>query len=158
MSSISDIVARPAIPIELIIALGAVAAALILFSLSRGLAGAWLRLGAVLALMLALLNPAAVNETRDGLTDVGVIVVDESPSQTLEDRMATATQTAAALETAARQLDAETPGRAPLDLRVVRVAGDGAEGTRLLTALGEALADVAPERVAGAVMITDGAG
>ncbi|MEM9957972.1 MAG: hypothetical protein AAF811_10480 [Pseudomonadota bacterium] len=157
MSSISDIVARPAIPIELIIALGAVAAALILFSLSRGLAGAWLRLGVVLALMLALLNPAAVNETRDGLTDVGVIVVDESPSQTLEDRMATATQTAAALETAARQLDAETPGRAPLDLRVVRVAGDGAEGTRLLTALGEALADVAPERVAGAVMITDGA-
>ena len=157
MNAISDIIARPSLPIELIIAIGVAAAALCLFGLSRGLKGAWLRLGAALALLIALLNPAAVEETRDGLTDVAAIVLDESPSQTLEDRLETARETAAQLEAAARRLAADNPGRAPLDLRLVRVAGDGATGTRLMTALGEALSDVAPERVAGAVLITDGA-
>ena len=50
-------------------------------------------------------------------------------------------------------------GRIPgLDLPVVEAGqADGeTEGTRLFTALGSALADVPADRIAGAIMITDG--
>src|SRR5579863_10018799 len=127
----------------------AVVLALLLFvSRSRGVL---MRIGALALLVLALANPSLTREDRDPLTSVAVVVVDKSPSQSFGDRTA---QTEAARAAVTQRL-----GRIPgVETRVVEAGqADGeTDGTRLFAALGSTLADVPPDRVAGAIMITDG--
>lgn len=110
-------------------------------------------------LLLALANPALVTELRRALPDIAIVVVDESESQTIEDR---ADVTAAAEADILAQIEAlrDPGGDAPLDVRVARVGNAGGpvadEGTNLIGALSEAAADVPADRLAGAILITDG--
>ena len=78
-------------------------------------------------------------------------MVDKSPSQNFGDR---ARQTEEARAAIVGRLS-RIPG---LDVRVVEAGqSDGeTDGTRLFTALGSTLADVPADRIAGAIMITDG--
>ncbi len=131
----------------------AVAAALLLslllfVSRSRGAA---IRALALALIVLALANPSLTHEDRDPLSSVAVVVVDKSPSQNFGDRAQQTEQARAAILERLRRI----PG---LDVRVVEAGqSDGeTDGTRLFTALGSSLADVPPDRVAGAIMITDG--
>ena len=106
---------------------------------------------ALALLVLALANPSFTREDREPLSSVVAVVVDKSPSQNFGDRVK---QTEAA-----RALLAERLGRIPgLEVRIVEAGeADGeTDGTRLFAALGAALADVPPDRVGGAIMITDG--
>jgi len=125
-----------------------VIAALLIVSRSRG----WImRVAAMALFLLALANPSFTREDREPLTSVAAVVVDKSPSQDFGDRTR---QTEAA-----RAQVLERLGRIPgLDVRVVEAGqSDGeTDGTKLFTALNSALADVPPDRVAGAIMITDG--
>ncbi len=113
--------------------------------------GAVVRSLALALIVLALANPSLTREDRDPLSSVAVVVVDKSPSQNFGDR---AQQTEAARAAIVGRLS-RIPG---LDVRVVEAGqSDGeTDGTRLFTALGSALADVPPDRIAGAIMITDG--
>src|ERR1700683_2122852 len=131
----------------------AVAAALVLalllfVSRSRGAAIRALALGLI---VLALANPSLTREDRDPLSSVAVVVVDKSPSQNFGDRTQ---QTEAARAAVVERLN-KIPG---LDVRVVEAGqADGeTDGTRLFTALGSTLSDVPADRIAGAIMITDG--
>jgi hypothetical protein len=131
----------------------AVAAALILSLLlvvSRS-HGAVVRSLALALIVLALANPSLTREDREPLSSVAVVVVDKSPSQNFGER----TQQTEAARTAIVGRLSHIPG---LDVRVVEAGhSDGeTDGTRLFTALGSTLADVPPDRVAGAIMITDG--
>src|SRR5205823_6943835 len=84
------------------------------------------------------------------LASVAVVVVDNIPSQNFGDREK---QTEALRAAVTQRL-----GRiASLEARVVEAGqADGeTDGTRLFNALGAALADVPPDRVAGALFITD---
>jgi hypothetical protein len=101
--------------------------------------------------VLALANPSITREDRDPLTSVAAVVVDKSPSQEFGDRQQQTDAVRAAL--------AERLGRIPgLEVRFVEAGqADGeTDGTRLFTALTSALSDVPPDRVAGAILITDG--
>ncbi len=123
-------------------------AALLIFARSRG---ALVRATALALLVLALANPSFTREDREPLTSVAAVVIDKSPSQSFGDR---AQQT----ETARAQLTerlARIPG---LEVRMVEAGqSDGeTDGTRLFSALGSALADVPSDRVAGAIIVTDG--
>jgi hypothetical protein len=132
---------------------GALAVALVLAMLlvlarSRGAA---VRIGALALFLLALANPSFTREDREPLSSVVVVVVDKSPSQEFGDR----TQQT---ENARAEL-AERLGHIPgLEVRFVEAGqSDGeTDGTRLFAALSTALADVPRDRVAGAIMITDG--
>ena len=131
----------------------AVAAALILSLLlvvSRS-HGAVVRSLALALIVLALANPSLTREDREPLSSVAVVVVDKSPSQNFGER---AQQTETARTAIVGRLK-RIPG---LDVRVVEAGqSDGeTDGTRLFTALGSTLADVPPDRIAGAIMITDG--
>jgi hypothetical protein len=141
----------PLVPLWLLIglALVALAAAGAALALQRG-RGA-LRAFALLALLFALGDPSLVREEREPVKDVVAVIVDRSGSNRLSDR---SEQTARARLGIERQL-ASIP---QVETRIVEVGdGDGAnDGTRLFEALGAALADVPAERVAGALMITDG--
>jgi hypothetical protein len=141
----------PLVPSYVLWTAGAVAliiATMLFFVRSRGAA---VRAVALALAVLALANPSFTKEDREPLTSVVVVVVDKSPSQTLGDRAAQTEVARAAL--------AERLGRITgLEVRFVEAGeADGeTDGTRLFSALGAALADVPPDRVAGAIFITDG--
>jgi len=142
----------PLLPIWAIAALAAVAVALSLTALARRVRGAVVRLAAGLCLALALLNPSLVEEQRARLTSVAAIVVDRSQSQGIGARTA---ETDAALAGLAERM-AAVDG---VETRIIEARpGNGAagDGTRLFEALANGLADVPPDRVAGAVLLTDG--
>lgn len=106
----------------------------------------------VLALVLAALaNPALIREDRDPVKDVAAVVIDRSGSQALGDRPQMTDQVRAELQRRFGSL-------ANIEPRFIDVpdAGEGDDGTKLFTALSQALADVPPERLAGVVMVTDG--
>jgi hypothetical protein len=141
----------PLVPIQFLwaaIAAACVLTALLFVSRSRGAA---VRALALALILLALGNPSLTREDRDPLSSVAVVVVDKSPSQNFGER---ARQTEEARAAIIARLS-KIPG---LDVRVVEAGqSDGeTDGTRLFTALAAALADVPADRVAGAIMITDG--
>jgi hypothetical protein len=146
----ASLVFAPLIDLWLVYALAALAVAVVAFALWRGLSGWWLRGLALSALVLALANPALQEERRQTLSDIVILVVDDSASQSLGDRKA---QTDAAVAAVQAEI-AQMPNT---ELRIHRV-GDGDEdaGTLALTALSEALAEEPRARVAGAILITDG--
>jgi hypothetical protein len=130
------------------IAAACILSLLLFVSRSRG---AVVRALALALVVLALANPSLTREDRSPLSSVAVVVVDKSPSQNFGDR---ARQTAEARTAIVGRLS-RIPG---LDVRVIEAGqSDGeTDGTRLFTALGSTLADVPSDRVAGAIMITDG--
>ncbi|MCE6958857.1 hypothetical protein LAZ40_07325 [Cereibacter sphaeroides] len=144
------VVFDPILPWPVIWALGGAALLLVALALWRGLSGWWLRALALGVLLAALANPALQEEDRAPLSDIVIAVVDESASQRIGDR---AEQGADALAS----VEAEVAALPNTELRVVRVGdGEGDEGTQLMTALSEALAEEPRSRVAGAILITDG--
>jgi hypothetical protein len=126
----------------------ALLAAMLLLARSRG---ALVRAIALALMVLALANPSITREDRDPIPSVAAVIVDKSPSQEFGDRAA---QTEAVRATLVERLN-RVPG---LEVRVAEAGkADGeTDGTRLFSALASTLADVPPDRVAGAIMITDG--
>jgi hypothetical protein len=113
--------------------------------------GAVVRALAMAMMVLALANPSFTREDREPIPSVAAVIIDKSPSQDFADRNA---QTDAARTTIVERLK-RIPG---LEVRVAEAgAADGeTDGTRLFSALSSTLADVPPDRIAGAIMITDG--
>jgi hypothetical protein len=141
---------EPLISLPLLLGAAAVAvlvAALLLISRSRG---AIMRSIALALGVIALANPSLTREDRDPLTSVVALVLDRSASQRFGDRTDATTKAAEILK---ERLSA-IPN---LEVRIVDGGTDGeGDGTKLFAALSATLADVPPERVAGAIMITDG--
>jgi len=139
----------PLLPLSLLGALAALSALLVGLALWRRARGAPLR-GFVLAvLLLALANPRLVQESREGLPDIAVLLVDESASTRVGERRAEAAAAKAAIEEQARRI----PG---LELRTVTVPEAGSAGTRLFETLSRALAELPRGRLAATIAITDG--
>ncbi|MGB3501257.1 MAG: hypothetical protein WBA44_06520 [Mesorhizobium sp.] len=115
--------------------------------------GAWLRLAAIAALALALINPVLLDEQRDPLKSVVALIVDRSQSQEIGPRTEQTDVTVAQLQERLARLR-------QYDVRVVETgrasAADDRAETRLFGALDGAFRDVPPSRVGGAIMITDG--
>lgn len=133
----------------LYLALGLALAGLVL-ALWRGLRGWWLRGLTALVLLAALANPSLQDEDRSGLPDIVLLVVDDSASNRVSDRSA---QTEAAVTHVTARIEALDN----TELRVVRL-GDGADnrGTLMMGALQAALSEEPRDRIAGAILVTDG--
>ena len=140
----------PLIGLPILWGLAAFALIMLILALWRGLKGWPLRSLAAITLLAALANPVLQEEDRKPLSDIIILVVDDSSSQQLSDRP---TQT----ESAVKAVRAEVAALPNTELRVVRF-GDGAEdaGSLAMTALAEAIAAEPRARLAGAIMITDG--
>ncbi len=145
-----SLVFDPLVPWPLVYAAALLAASATGIALWRGLSGWWLRGLTAIVLLLALANPSLQEEDRAPLSDIVIAIVDESASQRIGERPA---QTEAALAS----VTAEVAAIPNTELRVIRVGdGPGDEGTLLMSALSEALAEEPRARVAGAILITDG--
>ncbi len=149
---IPTIVFAPHVSLTVLWVLIAAAALLTLYALFVRAPGAVARGLAMAALILALANPLMVRENREPLSDVAVVVLDHSQSMQIGTRRADTDKAAAEL---VRRLKREPN----LEVRSVTVTTNPAgedTGTQAFAALNAALADVAPGRVAGAFLITDG--
>jgi hypothetical protein len=147
-----SIVTSPLLPWSLILGLGAVLLVLASYGVFRRAHGAVMRLVLGFLAVALLVNPAVVEEQRQYEKDIALVLVDRSPSQSLEHRQQDADQAVAAL----RKKIAEMPD---IDLHVVDSTGgsDPADkGTELVEALHGALADLPPKRLAGTIIVSDG--
>ncbi len=146
----TDILLDPLLPMAFVWAAVALALAGTGFAVWRGLSGWWLRGLAAAALVAAILNPSVQSEERETLTDLVVLVVDESASQRIADRE---TQVAEAIA----GIEAQVARLGNTELRVTRLGdAEGDQGTLLMGALAEAMAEVPRARLAGAILLTDG--
>lgn len=149
MQAISAIRFVPLIPWWLLASLAALCVLAVTPALARPARGAILRTLSFAVLLLWLAGPRLVQETREALDDIAVMVVDKSGSMGVGNRSALVDAAAAKLQAEAAQL----PG---MTLRTVTVPETGHDGTRLFSALDRALADIPRSRLAGMLMLTDG--
>ncbi len=139
----------PLIPLWAIALLSTIAVLVVALGAWRRARGTLLRLAAFAVLLLWLAGPRLVQETRQGLPDIGLLVVDHSDSMKIGDRAALAEKARAAIAAQAQKL----PG---LDLRTITVPESGDSGTKLFAAINRAMADIPRSRMAGTIAITDG--
>ena len=150
-----SVAASPLLPWLAIGVFVALAALILGYGALRRARGTGWRLAACAMLLVILLDPSLVEEQRVPQKDVAVVVVDDSPSMRIGQRRLYAQQ---ALDTLEQRLAAFKD----LDVRIVHAGAPDANapmadtGTQLYTALTRALADVPRQRIAGAIMITDG--
>ena len=147
-----NVVFSPHLPWIWLAALAACILVIGLYGLVWRARGALLRLIALGLGILALANPTLVREQREPLRDVALLVADGSPSQSIGDRTEA---TRAAVDTARAKLE-KLPN---FDVRVIHAGTDSSDtesGTRLFAAMERALSDVPADRLAGAVLVTDG--
>ena len=139
----------PLLPWTVIYSLAATLIVITAIAVWRGLKGWPLRLLAGVVLLAALANPALQEEDREPLSDIVLLVVDDSASQRISDRP---DQVAQAVETLEGEIAA-----LGMDLRQIRVtdAPDN-QGSLVMTALNELVAEVPRARIAGAVVLSDG--
>lgn len=141
----------PLVPWSALIVLGVLGAGALALMAARGQRGAPVRAFAFALLIAALAGPSLVREKRDPQKSVVAVVVDRSDSQNFGARNA---QT----EEARKAIDAALAKFGDVETRTITVTNDasGNDGTKLFSALAEILKDVPPERVGGAILLTDG--
>jgi len=142
----------PLLPEPILWAAAAIAITLLAVMFFRATRGAPLRALAVLALFMALLNPLLKQEERDTLSNIALVVVDNSLSQTLANRPKQTQRIKKAVKERLKRFK-------NLEVRWVTLTAKpkkGAHGTRLFERLNTALGDIPPDRIAGVLMITDG--
>lgn len=144
------VIFSPLLPWPLLAGIAALALIGVVLALWRGLAGWAFRGLAALVVIAALTGPSWRQEDRSPLTDIVLLVEDRTASQRLSDR---AEQTEQAAETLAARIAA----RPNTELRRVTLGdGEGDTGTRLMTALSDALAEEPSARIAGMILLSDG--
>ncbi len=140
----------PLVPWAMVLMVAVIAAISVTLAVLRGLNGWPLRGLAALVVLGALCNPSYQQEDRAPLTDIVMLLEDETASQGLSDRPAQRTEAADALA-------ARIAARPNTEVRRIVVPdGEGDAGTRLMTSLSGALAEEPRARIAGIVAISDG--
>lgn len=123
------------------------------YSVWSGLRGAIIRGAALGFVLLVLANPSILEEEREPINDIAVIVVDNSPSQELGNRPAVT-------QTTLENIQKNIARYSDLEVRTITGTTFGADGpsdgTNLFGTLEKSLIDTPPERIAGVIMITDG--
>jgi hypothetical protein len=143
----------PQLPLWLSIAISVLITVLVLIGILRSVRGAWVRAVAAALLVLALFNPAMLFEEREPLKSVIAVVVDKSGSQKLAGRDAMTESVRAEIVNRFGELE-------DFDVRIVDsgdlVSQSSDVSTALFRTLKTAFQDVASDRIAGALLITDG--
>ena len=139
----------PEVPPWVLGVLAALAVGAVALAVLRRAGGAWLRAAAFAVLLAWLAGPRLVQEVRDALPDIGLLVVDRTASMAIDGRQDS-------VDEAARSLQAQAARLPGLELRTVSVPEGGRDGTRLFAAVDRALADIPRNRLAGIVALSDG--
>ena len=147
---IGTVLLDPLLPWPVLALLAAAVIGGVVLALTRGLSGWALRGLAGLVVLAALTGPTFQQEDRAPLTDIVILAEDQSASQQLQGRPEQTENAVAALTSA-------LSGREGTELRRITVPdGENDAGTRLMTALSDALAEEPRARIAGLIALSDG--
>ena len=137
------------IPFPLLMILSATGIAVVLYARYLGLRGWPFRMLAAGFILLALSNPSLRIEERQGLSDIVLIVVDETSSHGLAERAA---QTDLVLNQLQERISNEN-----CDIEILRVKdGEKNSGTLIFSEIRQALSDIPTNRLGGIFIISDG--
>ena len=137
------------IPFPLLMILAAIGIAVVLYARYLGLRGWPFRMLAAGFILLALSNPSLRIEERQGLSDIVLIVVDETSSHGLAERAA---QTDLVLNQLQERISNENR-----DIEILRVKdGEKNSGTLIFSEIRQALSDIPKNRLGGIFIISDG--
>ncbi len=142
----------PLLPMPIFWGVAAIAALISIIFLLQRRRGALIRCLALSLLIMALANPNLRQEERESLSNIALVVVDESASQKIAGR---SERTKALREALAAKL-AKIPN---LEIRWVTSshrADDDKEGTTLFADLNRGLSGIPTNRLSGVILITDG--
>ncbi len=139
----------PLLPIWLLAALGVAILLMAGLGLWRRAKGTLFRLAMLSLGLLALINPVAIEEEREALDDVVLLVTDRSPSQAIGERPDQIDEAASGLRERLKALP-------NTELVETTVTGEGKGGTKLFKALGTAVAEIGRKNLSGVAIITDG--
>ncbi|MEO9574426.1 MAG: hypothetical protein ABJ263_09345 [Tateyamaria sp.] len=140
----------PLLPWPVLAILAVVVLGGVVLAVMRGLSGWALRGMAGLVILGALSGPSLQEEDRAPLNDIVILAEDQSASQRLRDRPDQTKSTANAIA-------ATLAAREGTEVRRITVSdGDEDTGTRLMSALSDALAEEPRARIAGLIAISDG--
>lgn len=146
----STILFDPLLPWWFVAVLGALALTATVFAYLKGLSGWALRGLAALIVLMALTRPVWQQEEREALTDIAILLVDQSSSQQLGDR---ASQTSEAADKLAERIQALSN----TELRRINLPdGPGDLGTLAFAALSDVLAEEPAARISGLFLLSDG--
>ncbi|WP_135080427.1 hypothetical protein [Terasakiella sp. SH-1] len=148
----SDLILDPILPIPFLLLLGIVIGGLGLWSILHSSRAVWFRLSASLLILIALFNPQVMRKDTRALTDIALVLIDQSPSQNLQTRQEQSQKALAYLKKEGKQ-------HKDLELRFIDIPTDGKEdklGTRAISLLRQNIAGIDPQRFAGTILISDG--
>jgi len=147
MTMASSLILDPVIPFWLLITISFIAAMSGFFYFWRSPRSGLFRLLALATILGALANPQIQTDEQTPLKDIVLVLKDNSESQRLDNRLAINDQIAVQLQTRGLQ-------SGNIDIREVNVTGD--QETRILDAIGDALADTPRIQLAAIFILTDG--
>ena len=98
-------------------------------------------------IILSISNPTIISENRENIPDTVAVILDLSPSQNINDRKETA-------QTTYNNIKDELEKINNLDIRLKTINGE--RGSKIFEPLNSMIGDVPEERLAGAIIITDG--
>ena len=136
----------PLFPWPFIAALGLLAILPCSFAIIKHARGAVWRLAGFLLLLGILANPQWSTRTTRPLPDIALVLVDQSQSMEIGARAAMAAHALSALQTTAQGTQ----------LKIINIPPADSGGTSLAPTLTQALAGIAPNQLAGIILITDG--
>ncbi|WP_208436026.1 hypothetical protein [Bartonella phoceensis] len=144
---------QPFLPLSWILLLGGISALFVTIGLITQRQGSLSRLMALIALILALLNPMITKEQRELLKNTVGIVIDRSKSQTFGARLNDSDEACTQLIHALSHY----PQLEPRFIETGKLANNQyTPSTNLFHALTQAIADIPTSRYAGTIFITDG--
>ena len=150
MNSLTGLDFAPILPWFVLGPLLALAALAVLMAFAGRGRGRWWRALMLAGLALALLDPSIVNERREPLKDVALVIVDRSTSEHFGKRSERA-------DAAVKAIKTKLEGFADIETRIVDSdASPAADETDLFQPRQDALSDVPRDRIAATILVTDG--
>ncbi|MEH6524521.1 MAG: hypothetical protein V7723_00500 [Sneathiella sp.] len=145
----------PHISLEWLIGLAILSAAILTLGILRNARGSIWRGGLLALLLFMLANPVLLAEKRNYLDDVALIVIDESDSQRIGKRQEVTSDTYENLVGQLEAFDNLQVETLVFKNEISSATGDE-DGSLLFSSRQDALINIAPDRIAATIMITDG--
>jgi hypothetical protein len=154
-SFFSTLTFDPYLPVGWLMVLATICALFVIFSLWRRGRGSLLR-GTLMALILLMIaNPVLLSEKRKFLSDIALIILDETGSQKIGERSETARAAFDELQNRLDAVDNLQVESVILQNRTSSLIGED-DGSYAFALRNEAFRNISPERVAATFFITDG--